>query len=116
MIFFRHLVLSIVCIGLSACGTFLSVSEISPNNKTPDGIAINKRATYKVTVNSNEIGIKLNSSKKPIVGIDENKMLLVNATRMPFASGTLKIELSKNQLTTTTGLSSFRPKTANYLL
>lgn len=97
------LALVILICNLSGCGTFLSVEETTPDARQPDGIAVNKQANYTVQItlkNGTPLGSEL------LGGIDENKMLSINATRMPFASGTLQITVTKEQLVSEVGITS----------
>src|SRR5262245_30164976 len=87
----------LIC-NMSGCATFLSVKEIAPEDKEPHGIAVNTQANYIVEAKIMEDGTTQSArtlSSGLLNGIDEKKMLSINATRMPFASGTLQLKVTK---------------------
>ncbi len=97
---------SLLICNIAGCGTFLSVDETTPENKQPNGVAVNKQVIYKVQVVSTDPAVQLAVPDLSLKGIDEKIMLSINATRMPFASGTLQITVTKEQLVSEVGITS----------
>lgn len=96
----------IVAFPLLGCGTFLSVKEIKPNTKDPGGVVVNKHTFYKVEVKLKDKD-KTSLGSDVLSGIDELRMLSINAIRMPFASGTLALTVTpKEQVPTEIAITS----------
>lgn len=85
----------------------MSVGQTGLEDPKPKGVAINKRALYQVIVEvPPELKPKIQPPSTFLGGIDEEKLLVVNGTRMAFSSGTLSIKLTEQQLTSEVGITS----------
>lgn len=66
--------------------------------KNPDGLVINRRSQYKVDI-AVKGSIELLKLKNDIVtGVDHNKVIKLDVTRMPFSDGKLNVKLNEFQL------------------
>lgn len=93
----------IVATIISGCGTFLNISELnlSPASKemeNPDGLVINRRGQYKVDIVVEGSTESLKLKKDIVTGVDHNKVIKLDVTRMPFSDGKLNVKLNEFQL------------------
>jgi len=80
------------------CGTFLWIGQTSPESD-PAGVAVNRRATFKLKIQSPYKGQELKYPReKTVTGVDPRSVVTVDIRRMPFASGKLVVKLNPEQL------------------
>jgi len=87
-----------LCIG---CASMLSIGQVDRNAKCVDGIAVNKRAAYAVSIEVHQdSGLHGDKFTKNgvAVGPDPLHVATVDAIRMPFASNKLTVKLTKDQV------------------
>ena len=114
----RHIFLVWLALLLCSCSSWLELSEVEQSaimesgSKYIGGIAVNKQQEYKVSLDNKlceaaDEGCTVNlEAIAKIRGIDQRKLLLVNAARMPFSTSTLDVELTANQVPKKIGLDS----------
>jgi hypothetical protein len=88
----------IALIGFTACATSLSIGERPSSSASVEGVPINNLVPYGVA--SITLSGPFDNKEKPDVSIDlvdPDKILTVDICREPFASGTLKLQLTDRQ-------------------
>jgi hypothetical protein len=108
----------LVFLGFTGCGTEMVVKECRRELRVPegtimsdrddsDGVVVNQRATYrcKVTLDLPNY-IPASKDVDRIVGIDSQKVLAVNISRMIFASGKLVLKLDDKEVIKEAGVTS----------
>jgi hypothetical protein len=102
----------------AGCGSYLSVDEvrgIRPSGGEMPGVVINQLALYKAELKMGsdaqlERGFTFSKfADKPqplpsLSGVDQTRRLSLNARRLMFASGTLKVEVNQNHLPKSVGV------------
>ncbi len=91
---------------ISGCGMFLKISETDQKTDSPNALVINRPAIYHVTLTIPETSIFKGKDETannieppgPISGVDHDRVITLNAMRMPFATGKLSVELNGAQL------------------
>ena len=118
--FARQSALAAMLVTMPACGTFLAVkgTDIATTTKT-DGVVVNSRRPYEVRVDIVDSSLQsafaqsAGASERRFVGVDHARGLILDVSRMPFASGGLEVKLSDQQvvkevkLTSETGAARF---------
>jgi hypothetical protein len=128
--------LSVLSIALcqAGCGTRLTMRSVAiPEPKTascgeipekdsrqaceafnrPEGIVVNQRARYRVDVAaSGSIGIEDSLQPVRLIGVDHDRLLVVDYRRQPFASGELSLSLDASQTIETIAIESEAGETA----
>ncbi len=115
------------------CGTRLAVRSVSiPENaqeacnveksapaackrfNDPKGLVVNQRARYHVTAKTRDDGrIRVADPSKPqharvsdVAGVDQDRLLVVDYQRLPFANGKLTVTLDESQAIKKVGITS----------
>ena len=101
----RFSLLGLILLAVAGCATSLRMHEVAYCDSmtrecalnSPDGIVVNKRATYRASVDATGLpgGGK---NDKSFTGVDDASLLVVNVCRQPFASGKLDLTLTGTQL------------------
>ena len=107
------LVYSVVAASLGSfgCGTLLALGQAPVTDVAPEGVVVNRRATYAVSF-SIPTGSPLANAVRPdaapstLRGVDHDYLLTLDVVRMPFSSGKLVVELDAHQLLKKVGLTS----------
>jgi hypothetical protein len=108
---FVRCILGVLLLGSTiGCATNLRITETSDESPTPSGVLVNKQKTYAVSMQSTPNSplslTNVSQKERTLNGVDRTRLLQIDYSRMLFASGSLEVELSKQQVPRKLGIKS----------